>query len=147
MPVTTADKAATFPQDHDAAVFPLPNPFDVGSAKAPADLGFKALASTSAGLLPWTIGKAATASRSDVGHLTACAGGRSAGQRRFRRRLRAQAGEGRSPRRARGQDRGGRVVVEILPGDAAKTALRARLCENASRRRARPSMPTTAACC
>jgi methylisocitrate lyase len=35
----------------------LPNPFDVGSAKALQHLGFKAIASTSAGFA-WTIGKA-----------------------------------------------------------------------------------------
>ena len=35
----------------------IPNPFDVGSAKALQQLGFKALASTSAGFA-WTIGKA-----------------------------------------------------------------------------------------
>jgi methylisocitrate lyase len=35
----------------------IPNPFDAGSAKALAHLGFKALASTSAGFA-WTIGKA-----------------------------------------------------------------------------------------
>jgi methylisocitrate lyase len=35
----------------------LPNPFDVGSAKALAHLGFKAIASTSAGFA-WSIGKA-----------------------------------------------------------------------------------------
>jgi 2-methylisocitrate lyase-like PEP mutase family enzyme len=57
MPVTTADKRATFHQMHKAGCFVLPNPFDVGSAKALQHLGFKALASTSAGFA-WTIGKA-----------------------------------------------------------------------------------------
>jgi 2-methylisocitrate lyase-like PEP mutase family enzyme len=57
MPVTTADKRATFRKMHDSGCFPLPNPFDVGSAKALQHLGFKALASTSAGFA-WTIGKA-----------------------------------------------------------------------------------------
>ena len=57
MPVTTADKRATFKKMHDAGCFILPNPFDVGSARALAHLGFKALASTSAGFA-WTIGKA-----------------------------------------------------------------------------------------
>jgi len=42
---------------HVSGCFPLPNPFDVGSAKALQHLGFKALASTSAGFA-WTIGKA-----------------------------------------------------------------------------------------
>jgi 2-methylisocitrate lyase-like PEP mutase family enzyme len=57
MPVTSADKRATFRKMHQAGCFVLPNPYDVGSAKALQHLGFKALASTSAGFA-WTIGKA-----------------------------------------------------------------------------------------
>ncbi len=57
MPMTTADKRATFRKMHQAGCFVLPNPFDVGSAKALQHLGFKAIASTSAGFA-WTIGKA-----------------------------------------------------------------------------------------
>jgi 2-methylisocitrate lyase-like PEP mutase family enzyme len=57
MPVTTADKRATFRKIHASGCFVLPNPFDVGSARALQHLGFKALASTSAGFA-WTIGKA-----------------------------------------------------------------------------------------
>jgi 2-methylisocitrate lyase-like PEP mutase family enzyme len=57
MPVTTADKRATFRKMHEAGCFALPNPYDVGSARALQHLGFKALASTSAGYA-WTIGKA-----------------------------------------------------------------------------------------
>ena len=57
MSITIADKRATFRKLHEAGCFVLPNPFDVGSAKALQQLGFKALASTSAGFA-WTIGKA-----------------------------------------------------------------------------------------
>jgi 2-methylisocitrate lyase-like PEP mutase family enzyme len=57
MPITTADKRATFHKLHETGCFVLPNPFDVGSARALQHLGFKALASTSAGFA-WTIGKA-----------------------------------------------------------------------------------------
>jgi 2-methylisocitrate lyase-like PEP mutase family enzyme len=57
MPVTSADKRATFRKMHESGCFILPNPFDVGSARALAHLGFKALASTSAGFA-WSIGKA-----------------------------------------------------------------------------------------
>jgi 2-methylisocitrate lyase-like PEP mutase family enzyme len=57
MPATTADKRATFRKLHDKGCFIIPNPFDVGSAIALERLGFKALASTSAGFA-WTIGKA-----------------------------------------------------------------------------------------
>jgi methylisocitrate lyase len=56
MPITTADKRATFRKMHETGCFALPNPYDVGSARALAHLGFKALASTSAGFA-WTIGK------------------------------------------------------------------------------------------
>jgi 2-methylisocitrate lyase-like PEP mutase family enzyme len=57
MPSTTAEKRATFHKLHESGCFVLPNPFDVGSARALQHLGFKALASTSAGFA-WTIGKA-----------------------------------------------------------------------------------------
>ena len=56
MPLTTADKCAAFRKLHEKGCFIIPNPFDVGSAKALQHLGFKALASTSAGFA-WTIGK------------------------------------------------------------------------------------------
>jgi methylisocitrate lyase len=57
MPVTTADKRATFRKLHEKGCFIIPNPFDVGTAKALQQLGFKAIASTSAGFA-WTAGKA-----------------------------------------------------------------------------------------
>src|SRR6476620_5117896 len=57
MPATTADKRAAFRKLHQAGCFVLPNPWDVGSAKALQHLGFKAIASTSAGFA-WSIGKA-----------------------------------------------------------------------------------------
>jgi 2-methylisocitrate lyase-like PEP mutase family enzyme len=57
MPVTTAEKRATFRKLHESGCFVLPNPYDVGTAKALQQLGFKAMASTSAGFA-WTIGKA-----------------------------------------------------------------------------------------
>jgi methylisocitrate lyase len=54
---TTADKRATFRKMHESGCFVLPNPFDIGSAKALQHIGFKAIASTSAGFA-WSIGKA-----------------------------------------------------------------------------------------
>ena len=57
MPVTTTEKRTTFRKMHESGCFALPNPYDVGSAKALRHLGFKALASTSAGFA-WTLGKA-----------------------------------------------------------------------------------------
>ena len=56
MPVSTAEKRATFRKIHQSGCFPIPNPWDVGSARALQHLGFKALASTSAGFA-WAIGK------------------------------------------------------------------------------------------
>ncbi len=55
--LTIADKRAAFRKLHETGCFIIPNPFDVGSAIALQQLGFKALASTSAGFA-WTIGKA-----------------------------------------------------------------------------------------
>src|ERR1700752_2659389 len=55
--LTPADKRAAFKKLHEAGCFIIPNPFDVGSAKALQHLGFKALASTSAGFA-WAMGKA-----------------------------------------------------------------------------------------
>jgi 2-methylisocitrate lyase-like PEP mutase family enzyme len=57
MPVTTVDKRATFRKLHESGCFIIPNPFDIGSARALQQLGFKALASTSAGFA-WTIARA-----------------------------------------------------------------------------------------
>jgi 2-methylisocitrate lyase-like PEP mutase family enzyme len=57
MPVTTAQKRATFKSMHESGCFILPNPFDAGSAKALQHLGFKAIASSSAGFA-WTLGRA-----------------------------------------------------------------------------------------
>jgi len=46
---TQAEKAETFRKLHQSGTFVLPNPWDAGSAKVLASLGFKALATTSAG--------------------------------------------------------------------------------------------------
>lgn len=51
------DKVATFHRLHAAGCFVMPNPWDVGSARALERLGFKALATTSAGFA-WTLGRA-----------------------------------------------------------------------------------------
>jgi 2-methylisocitrate lyase-like PEP mutase family enzyme len=56
MPVSTAEKRANFKQLHAAGCFVLPNPWDVGGARALQTMGFKAIASTSAGYA-WSIGR------------------------------------------------------------------------------------------
>ena len=75
MPTTTADKRATFRKMHEAGCFVLPNPWDIGSAKALQQMGFKALASTSAGFA-WAIGKSDNRVTLDdvCDHLTALCG-------------------------------------------------------------------------
>jgi len=44
-----AEKRATYRQLHAAGYFVIPNPWDIGTARYMQGLGFKALASTSAG--------------------------------------------------------------------------------------------------
>ena len=51
------DRVATFRQLHASGCFVMPNPWDAGSAKALEQMGFPALATTSAGLA-WTLGRA-----------------------------------------------------------------------------------------
>ncbi len=52
-----ADPVAAFHRLHSSGCFVMPNPWDVGSARALEQLGFQALATTSAGLA-WTLGRA-----------------------------------------------------------------------------------------
>jgi 2-methylisocitrate lyase-like PEP mutase family enzyme len=51
-----AERIAEFRALHDSGCFVMPNPWDVGSARALASMGFKALATTSAGFA-WTVGE------------------------------------------------------------------------------------------
>jgi 2-methylisocitrate lyase-like PEP mutase family enzyme len=53
------DRTAEFHRLHSSGCFVMPNPWDAGSARALEQLGFKALATTSAGLA-WTLGRADT---------------------------------------------------------------------------------------
>ena len=57
MSVSISEKRATFRQLHQSGCFVIPNPWDVGSARALQHLGYKALASTSAGYA-WSTGRA-----------------------------------------------------------------------------------------
>ncbi len=67
-------KRAVFAELHKSGCFVLPNPWDVGSAIALESLGFKALASTSAGMA-WAMGRPDTGVTRDqvLAHLTALA--------------------------------------------------------------------------
>jgi 2-methylisocitrate lyase-like PEP mutase family enzyme len=51
------ERVAAFHRLHDAGCFVMPNPWDAGSARALVQMGFKALATTSAGFA-WTSGRA-----------------------------------------------------------------------------------------
>lgn len=57
MPRTVAEKRAIFRELHASGCFVLPNPWDAGSARYLASLGFKALATTSSGFA-WSTGNA-----------------------------------------------------------------------------------------
>ena len=76
MTVSVAQKRADFSKLHQSGCFVLPNPWDVGSARLLQSLGFKALASTSAGFA-WSTGRNDYGLKLDelLAHLTAlCAG-------------------------------------------------------------------------
>jgi methylisocitrate lyase len=55
--IDTASKRETFRRLHESGCFVIPNPWDVGSARYLARLGFKALATTSSGFA-WSRGRA-----------------------------------------------------------------------------------------
>lgn len=53
---TAAERCATFRSLHESGCFVIPNPWDVGSARLLEQLGFRALATSSAGFA-WTLGR------------------------------------------------------------------------------------------
>lgn len=53
---TVAEKVHAFRELHHAGCFVIPNPWDVGSARLLAQLGFRALATTSSGFA-WSLGR------------------------------------------------------------------------------------------
>jgi 2-methylisocitrate lyase-like PEP mutase family enzyme len=71
---THDDRVDAFRRLHAAGCFVMPNPWDVGSARALEQLGFEALATTSAGAA-WTLGRADNQLRLDdaLEHLRAVA--------------------------------------------------------------------------
>lgn len=75
MSVSISEKRATFRQLHQSGCFVIPNPWDVGSARALQHLGYKALASTSAGYA-WSTGRADNKVTCDdvIDHLTQLCG-------------------------------------------------------------------------
>ena len=69
------DRVTAFHELHSSGCFVMPNPWDVGSARALEGLGFPALATTSAGLA-WTLGRPDTETTLEevLAHLRAVAG-------------------------------------------------------------------------
>ena len=53
---TLPHRVETFRRLHEAGCFVIPNPWDIGSARALAQLGFPALATTSSGFA-WSLGR------------------------------------------------------------------------------------------
>jgi 2-methylisocitrate lyase-like PEP mutase family enzyme len=66
----TDERVQTFRSLHDAGCFVMPNPWDAGTARALEQMGFKALATTSAGFA-WTLGRSDNGATLDqvVAHL------------------------------------------------------------------------------
>jgi 2-methylisocitrate lyase-like PEP mutase family enzyme len=65
------DRVTTFHRLHKSGCFVMPNPWDVGTARALEQMGFPALATTSAGFA-WTLGRGDSQVRLEetLGHLT-----------------------------------------------------------------------------
>lgn len=55
----TVDRIRAFRALHESGCFVMPNPWDIGSARLLAGMGFRALATTSAGMA-WSLGRADT---------------------------------------------------------------------------------------
>ena len=70
------DRRATFRRLHQSGCFVIPNPWDLGSARLLARLGFPALATTSAGFA-WSLGRAdnGVSLEEALAHFRAMAGG------------------------------------------------------------------------
>src|SRR2546422_2727702 len=70
------DRRRTFHRLHQSGCFVIPNPWDLGSARLLARLGFPALATTSSGFA-WSLGRPdnAVTLEEALGHLRAVAGG------------------------------------------------------------------------
>jgi methylisocitrate lyase len=71
-----ADRCRVFRELHRSGCFVIPNPWDLGSARALVRLGFKALATTSAGLA-WSLGRRdhGVSLEEELVHLRSIAGG------------------------------------------------------------------------
>ena len=119
MALTQHEKAAAFRALHEGEPFLIPNPWDAGSARVLAALGFQALASTSSGFA-FTLGRLDGEATLDevVAHAAALdAATRPARLGRPRERLRRRAGA-RRPGRSRAVAAAGAVGGSIEDWDA-----------------------------
>ena len=146
---STEEKRAAFHKLHDNGCFVLPNPWDVGSAKALQGLGFKALASTSAGFA-WSIGKADNRVTLDnlCGHLSAlCAAVDLPINADFENGF-ADEPEGVAAHVSRAAKTGiAGLSIEDATGDKARPLMTSIWRSSASAPHARPSMPIAATSC
>ena len=109
---STADKRKTFRELHKSGCFVIPNPWNVGSARYLQGLGFKALATTSAGHAH-AMGYPDGAQNIEevLAHYRELAAATdTAAQRRFRERLRRRSRQGRRERDEVHRHRRGRAV-------------------------------------
>ena len=148
--MSVSPKVRMFRDLHASGCFVMPNPWDAGSARMLAQLGFPALATTSAGMA-WSMGRAdnqvALEARAGApaGHRRR--GGR-AGERRLRGRLRRGPGAAWPPTSPG-------PSPPVSPGCRSKTPLATSKSRsspsswrsNACARRARPSTPPAPPCC
>ena len=104
--MTAAERRARFHELHASdGIFVMPNPWDVGSARLLASLGFEALATTSAGFAA-TLGRLdmkVTRRRTRCTRRLADRGNRPADERRLRAVLRRRRGGHRADGRTVGQ--------------------------------------------
>ena len=119
-----AERRRVFRRLHESGCFVIPNPWDRGSAALLVHLGFRALATTSAGFA-WSRGRrdGGVGLEEALDHFRDIAArGPGSGQRRLRGRLRGRAGARRRERRARGGDRRGRALDRGLDGRRRRAA-------------------------
>ncbi len=145
-----SDRCRVFHELHASGCFVIPNPWDVGSARALVSLGFKAVATTSSGFA-WSTGRPDHGVPLDgmLAHCRAIAAGVDVPVSAD-----FEGGFAIEPERvavnvSRGDDDGiAGLSIEDSTGDAARAALRARAGDRAHPRRA-PSHRRAAArqCC
>ena len=138
-----------FHQLHEAGCFVMPNPWDIGSARLLAQLGFPAVATTSAGFA-WSMGRPDNHVTVDeaVTHFAAIAHGVDVPVNGdFEGGFAIEPDGGRDQRDARGGTGVAGLSIEDSTGDAAQPLFEFGLSVSASRPRVALSMRAEPACC